>query len=139
VQHIAGPHGISLLQHAKNGQSADKGDTADARKLVDYLVALGDADSLKYEDMQQTDKQKYLGDYKYGNGELDGFTIKLNMRKLLTLGKIGKFGGALYKTGENKFIYNGTSSVQVSFFLKDDKVISLTVTEPGLALTAKKV
>ncbi|MES2278926.1 MAG: hypothetical protein V4592_23035 [Bacteroidota bacterium] len=139
VQHILGPHGISLLQHAKNGLSANEGNTADARKLVDYLSALGDADSPKYPDVAETDKQKYLGDYKYGDGPLDGFSIKLNMRKLLTLGKVGKNGGALYKTGENKFIYNGTPSVQVSFLVESGKVISLTVTEPGLTLTAKKL
>jgi hypothetical protein len=139
LQRISGPHGISLLQHAKNGLSADGANKTDSQKLIDYLIALGDADSPKYLDVAEGDKQKYLGDYKYGDGDLDGFSVKLNMRKLLTLGKIGKSGGALYKTGENKFIYNGTTSVDVSFAFENDKVISLTVNEPGLTLLAKKI
>jgi hypothetical protein len=80
-----------------------------------------------------------MGDYKYGDGDLDGFSVKLNMRKLLTLGKIGKFGGALYKIGENKFTYNGAPSVVVTFLFENEKVISLTVSEPNLTLTAKKI
>jgi hypothetical protein len=140
VQKIGGPHGISLLQHAKNGLNADnKTNNEEGRKLVDYLESLGDADSLKYEPMDEKDKAKYLGDYKYGDGEKEGFSIKLNMRKIISLGKLGKNGAALYKVADNKFIYNGTSSVFISFLLENDKVLSLTLTEPGLTLVAKKV
>lgn len=139
VQRIAGPHGISLLQHAKNGIAGDDKSSEDAHKLVDYLGSLGDADSKTYTPLAEAEKQKYLGDYKYGEGEADGFSVKLNMRKLITLGKLGKNGGALYKTGENTFIYNGTSSVTISFSVEHDKVISLTVSEPGLVLVAKKI
>ena len=85
------------------------------------------------------DKQKYLGDYKYGDGENEGFSVKLNMRKMLSLGKIGKFGGGLQRIGDNTFIYNGVPSVEISFQFKDEQVISLTVKEPDLALVAKKI
>lgn len=118
---------------------AENGKTSEAEKLHDYLVALGDSDSPKYLDIAEADKQKYIGDYKYGDGPLEGFSIKLNLRKLLALGKIGKFGGALYKTGDNKFTYNGAPSVFISFLFEHDKIISLTVTEPGLTLIAKKI
>jgi len=139
VQRIAGPHGISLLQHVKNGMPDNKTGTSEADKLVDYLVSLGDADSPKYMDMEEKDKQKYLGDYKYGEGEKEGFSIKLNTRKLIALGKLGKNGGALLKVGDNKFIYQGCPSTSISFVIENEKVISLTVTEPGLSLTAKKI
>ncbi|MEO8174519.1 MAG: hypothetical protein ABI581_15595 [Sediminibacterium sp.] len=139
VQKIAGPHGISLLQHAKTGLSSDKNSSADAKKLVDYLESLGDADSTVYPAMDEKDSAKYVGDYKYGTGEKEGFTIKVNMRKLIALGKLGKNGGALYKIGDNQFMYQGTTSVKISFVIENDKVISLTVSEPGLTLTAKKI
>jgi hypothetical protein len=61
------------------------------------------------------------------------------MRKLITLGKLGKNGGALYKIGDNQFLYQGTTSVKISFVIENDKVMSLTLIEPGLTLTAKKV
>jgi hypothetical protein len=137
VQRISGPHGISLLQHVKNGMSENK--SAEADKLVSYLESLGDADSKKYPDLEEKDKQKYIGDYRYGEGETEGFSVRLNSRKLLSLGKLGKNGGALLNLGENKFIYNGSPSVIISFLEENGKVLSLTVTEPGLTLLAKKV
>ena len=138
VQHIAGPHGISLLQHVKNGIDSET-KSAEVQKLITYLETIGDADSPTYLTLEETDKQKYLGDYKYGDNEQEGFSIKLNMKKLITLGKLGKNGGALYKIGENRFTYNGAPSVVINFLVEKDKVISLTITEPDLTLTAKKV
>jgi hypothetical protein len=139
IQNIAGPHGISLLQHAKNGLSEKSANSSDGSKLVDYLESLGDTQGPKYLTVEEKDKQKFLGDYKYGDGEGEGFSIKTNMRKLLTLGKIGKNGGALYMIAPNKFTYNGVPSVVIDFLIEGDKVTSLTVTEPGLVLKARKV
>lgn len=139
IQQNDGPHGISLLQHAKVGLHKNTGNKRKAQKLVDYLEKLGDADGPKYLSLKKEEKAKYLGDYKYGDGPSDGFSVRLNMRKLLALGKIGSFGGALYKIGENKFTYNGAPSVNITFEEKDDKIISLTVEEPDLILTARKV
>jgi hypothetical protein len=57
----------------------------------------------------------------------------------MTLGRLGKNGGSLYKTGENKFTYNSSPSVTISFSIENGKVVSLTVTEPDLVLTAQKL
>jgi hypothetical protein len=143
VQSIAGPHGITLLQHAKNGLERD-GLTEEQKKrnqkLINYLESLGNADVTQTNlEMTEEEKQKYLGNYMYGDGPEDGFTIRINMRKLISLGKLNKFGGALYRKGTQLFEYNGTPSVTVSFQLEGEKVISLTVTEPDLTLVAKKV
>ncbi|MEO7531852.1 MAG: hypothetical protein ABIS69_10585, partial [Sediminibacterium sp.] len=139
IQKITGPHGISLLQHAKAGLSTDNSNKAEAQKMISYLESLSDADGLVYMPMDETEKNKYVGDYKYGGGENEGFSIKLNMKKIISLGKIGKSGGALYQVADNQFIYNGTSSIKISFAKEHDKVVSLTVSEPGLTLVAKKV
>ena len=139
VQKNEGPHGISLLVHAKIGLRRKAGDETKAKQLVEYLESLGDADSPVYMEMTEAEMEKYLGDYKYGDGEKEGFSLRLNSRKMLSLGKLGNFGGGLLRMEENKFRYNGTSSVFISFSFSGDKVVSLTVTEPGLTLTAKKV
>lgn len=143
IQTIAGPHGISLLQHAKNGLAADgttETQKKDSTKLIQYLEGLGNADvAEKYLEMDEAEKNKYLGDYMYGDGAADGFSIKLNMRKMISLGKLGKFGGGLYKKSENVFIYNGTTSIQITFSEENNKIVSLTVHEPDLTLTAKKI
>ncbi|MEQ8361994.1 MAG: hypothetical protein RIF39_18060 [Cyclobacteriaceae bacterium] len=143
IQRTLGPHGISLLQHAKAGLRMESemsaGHVANAKKLIAYLEALGDADGKQYEDLDESEKPKYLGDYKYGEAEDEGFSIKLNMRKNISLGKIGAFGGALYKIGENKFFYNGAPSTVVSFQWNGDKVMSLTVTAPDAVVVADKI
>jgi hypothetical protein len=139
IQKNLGPHGISLLQHAKLGLTTEGIDTSKAKQLVDYLQTLGDADGEQYLNVEDADKEKYLGDYKYGEGKDDGFTIRLNMKKSLSLGKLGKFGGALYRTGENQFTYNGAPSVIIKFQIQNSKVISFTINEPGLILKAVKI
>lgn len=143
IQSIAGPHGISLLQHARNGLRSDgitEKNKQDSVTLISYLETLGNADLHEtYIALTEKEKEKYLGDYKYGAGEEDGFSIKLNMRKLLSLGKIGKFGGAINQIAANEFDYNGTSSVRITFSIENDSVISLTVHEPDLSVTAVKI
>lgn len=143
IQSIAGPHGITLLQHVKNGLEWE-GLTDDQKqrnqKLIDYLESLGKADITHVNlEMTEADKEKYLGNYLYGEGPEDGFTLRLNMRKQLTLGKLNKFGGSLYYQGNQQFEYNAAPSVTISFQWAEGKVVSLTVTEPDLTLVAKKV
>ena len=143
IQSIEGPHGISLLRHVKNGlrmkDKLTKKNIADSNKLIAYLEDLGDADGKKYLDMKEGDKEQYLGDYKYGPGEKDGFSINLNMQNLISLAGIGEFGGSLYKISDNKFTYNGAPSVEVTFQFNNNKVTSLTIHEPDLTLKAIKI
>ena len=139
IQRNFGPHGISLLQHARTGLQTEGVNKSNAQKLIDYLQSLGDADSRQYLNVEETEKWKFLGDYKYGEGISDGVTIKLNMRKLLSLGKLGKSGGALWRIGENEFTYQGAPSVTIKFLIQNNQVISLSINEPGLILTATKI
>ena len=135
LQRTLGPHGISLLQHVKNGDSK----SMKSIQLIDYLKTFGDADSSEYQLLDEAEKQKYAGDYKYGEGESDGFSVKVNSRKKLLFGKLGKFGGSLLKIDDHTFTYNGAPSVEISFQLDNEKIVSLTVKEPELTLIAKKI
>jgi hypothetical protein len=138
IQKAFGPHGISLLQHARTGldNAANK---AGSQQLIDYLESLGNADGPKYLEVSESDKAKYIGDYKYGDGAEDGFSIKLNMRKMISLGKLGKSGGGLFRTGENEFTYQGAPSVIIKFLEINGKINSLTLNEPGLILKATRI
>ncbi len=143
IQTTMGPHGISLLDHALAGnRMKDQMTRTEVENLeltIDYLTALGNAGGEQYLEVSSDEQQKYLGDYKYGAGENEGFTIGVNMRKLLSLGPIGEFGGALYKTAENKFTYNGAPSVVITFDIQNEVVQSLTLTDPDVTVTANKV
>lgn len=143
IQEVTGPHGISLLDHAYAGRRMSdkmtKSENENLEKTIDYLTLLGNAGGEKYIDVSPEEQKKYLGDYKYGDGEKEGFTIDINMRKLLSLGPIGGFGGALYKIGENRFTYNGAPSVIITFDIQDGKVKGLKLSEPDVTITAEKV
>lgn len=143
IEEITGPHGISLLDHAYAGERMkDSMSAIEIERLeqtIDYLTKLGNASGEKYVDVSSDEQEKYLGNYKYGEKEKEGFTIDINMRKLLSLGPIGGFGGALYKTGENHFIYNGAPSVQITFDIRDDKVYAMKIIDPDVTLVARKV
>ena len=143
IQRTTGPHGISLLRHAQAGdrmkESMTQKEKDNLKRLQDYLEELGDADGEKYIDVSPEEQKKYLGDYKYGDGEKDGFSIQLNMQKLLSLGPIGDFGGSIYKIAEHQFTYNGAPSVTISFNAEEGQIMSLTVTDPDRSITARKV
>lgn len=143
IQKVTGPHGISLLDHAYAGErmkdKMTKSEIESLEQTINYLTDLGNASGTSYIEVSPEEQKIYLGDYKYGNGDKEGFTIGVNMRKLLSLGPIGGFGGALYKIGDNLFTYNGTPSVTITFDIKDEEVKSLTLIEPDITLTAKKV
>lgn len=143
IQSILGPHGITLLQHAKNGLEAEgitETQKKNSAKLISYLEGLGNADPVeKSLPIEDSEKSKYVGDYRYGDGPADGFTVKVNSRKMITLGKLGKNGGALYKKAENVFTYQGIKSVEIKFTVENSKVVSLTIHEPDLTLTARKL
>ena len=143
IQEVSGPHGISLLDHAYAGErmkdSMSTPEIENLEQTIDYLTKLGNASGAKYMDVSPEEQQKYLGTYKYGEGEKEGFTIDINMRKLLSLGPIGGFGGALYKTGENRFTYNGAPSVEITFAFRDDQVYAMQITDPDISIEARKV
>ena len=61
------------------------------------------------------------------------------MRQFLSLAPIGGFGGALYKIGDNKFIYNGAPSVEITFDIRSEKVYSMKITDPDVTIEAEKV
>lgn len=142
VQSVAGPHGISLLQHVNAGlRSPELTSTqkANCERVLQYLEKLGNAD-IKTSDiaMSEEGRQKYVGDYLYGDGPTDGLSVKMNSRKMLSLGKLGAFGGGLFQKAPNVFSYNGVTSVEISFQVENNVVKSLTIHEPDLTLTATK-
>lgn len=143
IQKTMGPHGISLLDHAYYGERMKDKMTAKefdgVKRTIDYLESLGNAGGEKYIEESKEEQSKFLGDYKYGAGEKDGFTIALNNREKMALGPLAGFGGALYKIKNNLYTYNGAPSVEVSFEMEGDQVKSLTLTDPTLTITAIKI
>src|SRR5688572_7551687 len=108
VQKIYGPHGITLMAHARAGG-------ADAAPVVQYLATLGDADTpYPSQPLEPADRDALVGKYMYGPGPRDFFTIDVQPdlfdRTRLSLG-IDRPGGptrrALIHTGNLVFFPTG--------------------------------
>lgn len=143
IQTHPGPHGITLLQHAKNRLS-DKNisttDSANVNKVISYLEGLGNADVKRTSlEITEEEKQKYIGEYRFGDLEGEVFVVDMTARKLLKMGRKGSFGSVLSKVSEHTFSPAGAPSVKIIFKMKDDKAVSLSVHEPQPLVTATRI
>jgi hypothetical protein len=143
VQSHTGPHGITLLQHAKNRlevKDVSETDKANVNKVISYLESLGNAD-VKPRNLDVTDdeKKKYLGEYRFGDSEGEVFVVDLHSRGFLQVGRKGSSPRKLNKVDDNSFSPAGAASVKIVFKLIDDKAVSLSVHEPAPLVTAVRI
>ena len=143
IQSHGGPHGITLLQHAKN-RLEDKNiaatDAANVNKVISYLESLGNADvKPKSLEVTEEEKKKYLGEYRFGTGENEIFVVDLHRRGFLQIGRKGSFQRGLTKVDEYTFSPVGAPSVKIIFKITNDKALSLSVHEPQPLVTAVRI
>ena len=143
IQSHTGPHGITLLQHAKNRlehKSISAADSSNVNKVISYLEGLGNADQKpKNLEMADEEKQKYLGEYRFGDGANEIFVVDLHSTKFLQVGRKGLFGRRLSKVGEHTFSPAGAASVNIIFKMMNDKAVSLSVHEPEPVVIATRI
>jgi hypothetical protein len=143
IQSHAGPHGITLLQHAKNrleNKEISSSDAANVSKVLSYLESLGNADlKPKSLDVTEEEKKKYLGEYRFGTGDGEIFVVDLHRLGFLQIGRKGSFPRVLRKVDENTFSPAGAPSVNIIFKVTNDKAVSLSVHEPEPLVTAVRI
>jgi hypothetical protein len=143
IQSHAGPHGITLLQHAKNRlevKNISETDKANVNKVISYLESLGNADvKPKSLEVTEEDKKKYPGEYRFGDGETEVFVVDLHRLGFLQVGRKGYSGRKLNKADDNTFSPAGAASVKIIFKMKDDVAISFSIHEPEPLVTAVRV
>lgn len=143
IQTHAGPHGITLLQHAKNrleDKNIPADDAANVRNVISYLEGLGNADiKPKSLELTEEEKKKYLGEYRFGTGEGEIFIADLHRLGFLQLARKGSSPRKLNKIDENTFSPAGAPSVKIIFKVNGDKAVSLGVHEPEPLVTAVRV
>ena len=132
---------ITLLQHAKNRlrrkDSMEAKDIANLEAMLSYLEGLGDADVRPAGlEMSDQEKESYVGEFRFGEGDRDVFVVKLNMRKMMSIARKGDFGRGMYRIKDHTFGLESAPSVKVKFAHKEGKVSMLELMEPGLQLTA---
>lgn len=143
IQSHTGPHGITLLQHAKNrleDKTITETDKANVNKVIAYLEGLGNADvKPKNLAISEEEKKKYLGEYRFGQGETEVFVVDLHRLGFLQVGRKGSAARKLNKTDDAIFSPAGAASVKIIFKLIDDKAVSFSIHEPEPVVTAVRV
>ncbi len=143
IQSHTGPHGITLLQHAKNrleDKTISEADRANVNKVISYLESLGNADvKPKNLEMTEEEKKKFIGEYRFGDGENEIFIVDLHRLGFMQVGRKGSAGRKLNKVDDNIFSPAGAASVKLIFKLNNDKAVSFSVHEPEPLVTATRI
>jgi len=140
IQHIRGPHSISLLAHARMGGEA-------ARPVFEFLESLGDADSESPVPLKDKDANALVGAYELGAG--DTHQVDVNADIKMYAGKMytyppqlnwtrkGTMTRPLFHLGDRTFYPAGAPSVLIRF-TEDGGGVLMTVTDAEFVLTARR-
>ena len=143
IQSHTGPHGITLLQHAKNrleNKAISSTDAENVKKVLSYLESLGNADiKPKSLDVTEDEKKKFLGEYRFGNGEGELFVVDTHRLGYLQIARKGSSPRKMNKTDDNIFSPVGAASVKIIFKVQDEKAVSVSVHEPQPLVIALRV
>jgi len=131
VQRNRGPHGITLLAHAKFGG-------APASHVYDYLQSLGDADP-KYTDspVSDDDAQAIVGEYAFGPGAGDRLVVARTQKGGFTVQHPGTFERALFHQGALVFLPMGAEAVRIRFERDGGERRALIVEDGPLRVRAR--
>jgi len=128
VQRTLGPHGITLLAHARAGGEG-------AKAVHDYLSGLGDADAGYSTAFAEERAPRYTGSYAFGPGESARIEIAWE-RGMLRFARKGGSPRNLVALGNDEFHPVGAPAVRIRFVAEGERVTALTVHDPGVVLRA---
>jgi hypothetical protein len=131
-QSTPGPHGITLLAHARAG-----GDSA--RSTVQYLEQLGGADVRPaLLSLDAAARAKYCGTF--ASREAAGLRLVVSeSRGALVIARENGTPRNLLATAEHLFYPTGAPAVRISFVFEQDRVLSLRILDGALELIAERV
>lgn len=133
VQRIPGPHGLTLLHHARAGG-------AESAPVAKYLEALGGADEKPVDlPISAAEVDRYLGLYSFGPGKEDALEVTKSSQGILSIKRIGRSLRFLNRVGEHVFAPRGAPSVRIRFAVEGDKATTLTVLDPGPVVVCRRV
>jgi hypothetical protein len=134
IQRTRGPHGITLLAHAKAGGPS-------AAEMVTYLESLGDADQ-KYPNQPLSDAEQasLSGDYAVENASVQRLRVGKNARGDFSIsGPDVLVDRALFHQGGFVFNPAGAEAVRIRFQLDGRRAVSLSVEDGAATIAARRV
>lgn len=132
VQGTAGPHGITLLAHARAGGER-------AKPVVDHLVSVGGADPTpRTVELTAEAAARYAGTYSFGPRDADRIEISTE-KGSARFRRAGGNARALLHRGDHSFSPAGAPAVRVRFGVVGAVATELTVHDPDVVLRARRV
>lgn len=134
LQRTRGPHGITLLAHARAG-----GESAAA--VAEYLTGLGDADLAEAPLKPSVEQQRaYLGTYAFGAGRDEQLLIALDRSQQMQIQRESNaVRMLLFVVGEHEFHPAGAAAVRIRFDTSGEPAKQLTILDGGLQIVATRV
>ena len=133
IQTKRGPHGITLLAHAKNGG-------APAAAVVSYLEKLGDADpQYPNEPVSDADVAAVSGTYRFGDAEDAVLGVAKKDKSPLSVQRPGNFERPLFHHGGLVFNPMGAEAVRIRFEIANDRAAALIVEDGPVTVRAPRV
>jgi hypothetical protein len=131
VQRVLGPHGITLMAHARAGGTG-------AAEVVKYLESTGDADRRSpSQPTEPADRERVVGEYVFGAGPRDYFVIDFRDNQL-GIERPGQTRRFLLHTGNLVFFPTGVPSVRIAFTGSQPRAGEMTLADPEVFLTATR-
>jgi hypothetical protein len=129
IQRTRGPHGITLVAHARAGGNAE---------MVKYLESLGDADP-RYtnQPMSEEERDGLLGTYAFGSGPTDRLIVSKNTRGDLVMKRDGDVDRNLFHHGNRVFNPSGAEAVRIRFEPATGKAASVEVIDGPVLIRAR--
>lgn len=133
IQRVHGPHGLTLLHHARKGGEA-------SLPVVQYLESLGDADPVyRNEPLADAERDRLVGVYAFGGAPDERFDVSLNKDGALGLKRLPAGGFRnLYHQGSLAFHPPGNDRVRISFEAGAGPAKRLTISEGEFRMTAER-
>ena len=130
VQKTRGPHGLTLLSHARAGGAV-------AADVVKYLESVGDAD-LKYTNapLAEPDRAAIVGAYLFGSGATERLTVTVGERGP-SIQRDGSSPRNLFHLGGRVFHPAGADLVRIRFG-PGERAAAVTVEDGPVVVNAKR-
>jgi hypothetical protein len=130
IQRTLGPHGITLLSHAKAGGEG-------ASETLAYLEGLGDADPAPITKPISVEAQKRLvGRYEANDGSGDWMDVRYEKEQLVICVN-DQTPRVLFHTGDSAFFPQGVPGVRIAFSEESDAA-ALTITDHDIVVSASR-
>ena len=131
VQQLRGPHGFTLLAHARFGGEP-------AAEVLRYLESLGNADEAAPRvDLADADRETYVGLYQLGPE--DQLDVYIHERFGLQIRRNGGVGRTMVYQGDHQFAPIGATAVRIRFDVEGERATSVTVLDPEVIALARRL